>query len=76
MFIVKAKMGSGESKELSQDQLDEIRTNTRFTGSEIKEWYDKFHQDYPDGVIKKEEFIEVGKKKLSIILNFDNRFHL
>ena len=53
-------MGSDESKALSQDEIDDIKENTEFSGKEIKEWYVKFHEDFPDGILKKDDFIQVN----------------
>lgn len=55
-------MGGEVSKGLSGDDLDELKSSTKFDSKEIKEWYDKFNQDFPDGVIHEEEFIDMYSK--------------
>ena len=50
-------MGGQASKGLSDDQLSELKSNTNFSGKEIQDWYDKFHEDFPDGVITQDKFI-------------------
>ena len=55
-------MGGESSRELSSDDLDELKKNTKFKPDEIKAWYDKFHTDFPNGVITEPEFIKMYSK--------------
>lgn len=52
-------MGGEASKGLSAGDVEDLKSSTKFSGSEIQEWYEKFHQDFPDGVIHEKEFIEM-----------------
>ncbi|CAD5118692.1 unnamed protein product [Dimorphilus gyrociliatus] len=53
-------MGNGESKTKNKTEtsciLDKLRTETKFSQSELQTWYDRFHQDFPTGYIEREDF--------------------
>lgn len=42
-------MGNEDSKQISYSKLNELKEETNFSRGEIKEWYKKFHEDYPTG---------------------------
>ena len=49
-LIIKLKMGQKESKDrLSKQDLDFLKTSTRFDEDTIIEWYRGFKSDCPDG---------------------------
>ena len=52
-------MGAGSSGGISPEELDQLKGSTSFSSREIKDLYDKFHRDYPDGVINREQFVEM-----------------
>ena len=55
-------MGAEASTELSGDDIDEIKQNTKFKAGEIKEWHEKFLAEYPSGRIREPEFVEAYKQ--------------
>ncbi len=55
-------MGNDPSKQISEDVMDELRQNTAFSGSEIEDWFKKFHDQCPDGAMTKEQFMEMYAK--------------
>ena len=52
-------MGASSSRELSASDVEELRKNTKFRGDEIRLWYEKFHQDFPNGVINEGQFVNM-----------------
>ena len=52
-------MGGSESRELSTSDLNDLKKNTKFRGDEIRLWYEKFHQDFPNGVINEPQFVSM-----------------
>ena len=58
-------MGHHNSKsddtKISQEEIDELKNCTEFRGSEIQNWYKRFMNDYPAGVITKPQFIQTYK---------------
>jgi len=55
-------MGNDSSKGLSQSEIYTLKESTQFTGKEIREWYEKFHSDYPSGFIAKDQFISMYQR--------------
>ena len=55
-------MGGETSRELSTDDLDDLRRSTKFKPEEIRAWYDKFHKDFPNGTITEPEFVNMYSK--------------
>lgn len=49
-------MGGSHSGSMKKRDVDDLKDLTNFSGSEIREWYDRFHEEYPAGVITEEEF--------------------
>src|SRR5690242_6759126 len=58
-------MGCSTSKTtallLTDDDVDFLTKNTRFTGKEIRDWYTGFQRDCPDGKLTKKKFMEIYK---------------
>ena len=52
-------MGSDASKNLQPQEMSDLKEQTSFSGSEIRDWYKKFHQDCPSGEMTKEQFKEM-----------------
>lgn len=44
---------------LSQDDIEYLKLNTRYDEQEIKEWYRGFKQDCPDGQLGKDKILEM-----------------
>lgn len=55
-------MGHPNSKSIQPKQLDDLDYVTHFDRDEIKEWYQKFYQDCPNGQMNKEEFTTMYKQ--------------
>ena len=53
-------MGKNSSK-LGPEELEDLKLNTQFTDSEIKEWYKSFTMDFPGGRLNKTQFKVVYK---------------
>lgn len=49
-------MGNAGARELSEEDISDIRNTTHFSVREIREMHAKFLADFPDGVITKENF--------------------
>lgn len=53
-------MGNGSSKTPTynspNDIFEDLKSNTRFKQTEIHNWYERFHQDFPSGTIAREDF--------------------
>ena len=49
-------MGADSSHHLDAAIVDELQTNTAFTGNEIKEWYKRFREQCPDGDMSRDQF--------------------
>uniref|UniRef100_A0A3Q3WQ07 EF-hand domain-containing protein n=1 Tax=Mola mola TaxID=94237 RepID=A0A3Q3WQ07_MOLML len=49
-------MGNTRSGALSKEILEELKLNTKFTETEIVQWYENFKRQCPTGRITKEEF--------------------
>lgn len=53
-------MGNKSSKKkLPKEDLEFLCSNTKFSKSEIKDWYRGFMRDCPDGLLSKAKFLEV-----------------
>ena len=48
-------MGKSNSK-LNPEQLGDLKFNTQFSDSEIKEWYKAFMMDFPSGQLNRTQF--------------------
>ena len=48
-------MGKNNSK-LKPEELDDLKLNTQFNDSEIKEWYKAFMMDFPGGKLNRTQF--------------------
>ena len=55
-------MGADESRELSSEDVEEIKHNTKFKACEIKEWHHKFLEEYPTGRITEPDFVQIYGK--------------
>ena len=44
---------------LHEEDLEFLQTHTRFDENAIKEWHHSFQQDFPDGQLRPEDFIEM-----------------
>ncbi|XP_056154611.1 recoverin-like [Lampris incognitus] len=55
-------MGNTKSGAVSNELLEELKLNTRFTESEIAQWYENFQKECPTGRITKEEFQSIYTK--------------
>ena len=52
-------MGGSQSGNMKKRDVEDLKDLTHFSGSEIREWYDRFHEEYPAGVITEEEFAQM-----------------
>ena len=51
-------MGNSHSEDkIKNKEVEKLKEQTEFCGHEIREWYKRFHEEYPSGVITKDEFI-------------------
>ncbi|CAF1487664.1 unnamed protein product [Rotaria sordida] len=50
------------SNELTEDQVGVLKSNTKFTDNEIREWHESFMRDCPTGRIDKKRFVEFYKQ--------------
>ena len=51
-------MGNSHSDdEDAVEDVQDLKDITHFSGSEIKAWHDRFYEEYPAGVITREEFM-------------------
>ena len=55
-------MGNSTNKALSDEELEQLKTSTNFSGAEIADWYKRFHEDFPNGIIRKNDFIKLYTK--------------
>lgn len=49
-------MGNSKSSALSKEILDELKLNTKYTETELCNWYQSFLKECPSGRISKEQF--------------------
>ncbi|KAJ8273233.1 hypothetical protein GJAV_G00099230 [Gymnothorax javanicus] len=52
-------MGNARSGAVSKEILDELKLNTKFTESELSQWYENFQQQCPSGRITPAEFEKI-----------------
>ncbi len=51
-------MGNSQSESgIKNREVEKLKEKTEFSGSEIREWHQRFHEDYPSGVITKDDFV-------------------
>uniref|UniRef100_A0A1A8R3J7 EF-hand domain-containing protein n=2 Tax=Nothobranchius TaxID=28779 RepID=A0A1A8R3J7_9TELE len=55
-------MGNSKSGAVSKEILDDLKLNTKFTETEIVQWYENFKKQCPTGRISKDEFQNIYKK--------------
>lgn len=55
-------MGNTKSGAVSKEILEELKLNTKFTETEIVQWYENFKRQCPTGRISKEEFQAIYSK--------------
>ncbi|XP_068188695.1 visinin-like [Antennarius striatus] len=55
-------MGNTRSGVVSKEILEELKLNTKFTETEIVQWYENFKRQCPTGRISKEEFQAIYSK--------------
>ncbi len=51
------KQSSGEDAHAKN--MEELKSNTAFTSQEIKNYYERFQDNFPDGQITKHDFVEM-----------------
>ena len=64
-FVLKLlfnKMGNKSSHELSRQDVQFLKANTRYDEEVIHEWYAGFMADCPDGRLNKEAFLKIYSK--------------
>ncbi|KAJ8268394.1 hypothetical protein COCON_G00135660 [Conger conger] len=52
-------MGNARSGAVSKEILDELKLHTKFSESELSQWYENFQQQCPSGRITPEEFEKI-----------------
>ncbi|MEQ2181716.1 hypothetical protein GOODEAATRI_014419 [Goodea atripinnis] len=57
-----AVMGNSKSGAVSKEILEELKLNTKFSETEIVQWYENFKKQCPSGRITKEEFQNIYRK--------------
>ncbi|XP_071779929.1 visinin-like [Centroberyx gerrardi] len=55
-------MGNTKSGAVSKEILEDLKLNTKFSETEIVQWYDNFKRQCPTGRISKEEFQSIYSK--------------
>ncbi|PWA33414.1 recoverin-like [Gambusia affinis] len=55
-------MGNSKSGAVSKEILEDLKLNTKFTETEIVQWYDNFKKQCPSGRISKDEFQNIYRK--------------
>ncbi|XP_038581183.1 recoverin-like [Micropterus salmoides] len=55
-------MGNSKSGAVSKEILEDLKLNTKFTETEIAQWYENFKKQCPTGRISKEEFQSIYSK--------------
>ena len=57
------KMGNSHSEcGIKHKEVEKLKELTDFSGSEIREWHQRFHEEYPSGFISQEEFVSMYKE--------------
>lgn len=51
-------MGNQHSDGLSTSESESLKSKTNYSGEELHNWYKKFKRDYPDGVIRRQDFVD------------------
>lgn len=58
-------MGQGESTaRLTPSELEELRRNTKFSMKELTQFYEEFLTEFPDGNIRKEQFVQLYQRMM------------
>uniref|UniRef100_A0A2I4BGB0 Recoverin n=1 Tax=Austrofundulus limnaeus TaxID=52670 RepID=A0A2I4BGB0_AUSLI len=55
-------MGNSKSGAVSKELLEDLKLNTKFSETEIVQWYENFKKQCPTGRISKEEFQNIYSK--------------
>lgn len=55
-------MGNSKSGAVSKEILDDLKLNTKFSETEIVQWYENFQKQCPSGRISKQEFQSIYSK--------------
>jgi len=55
-------MGNSKSGAVSKEILEDLKLNTKFSETEIVQWYENFQKQCPTGRISKEEFQSIYSK--------------
>lgn len=55
-------MGNSKSGAVSKEILEDLKLNTKFSETEIVQWYENFKKQCPNGRITKEEFQTIYSK--------------
>lgn len=55
-------MGNSKSGAVSKEILEDLKLNTKFSETEIAQWYENFKRQCPTGRITKEEFQSIYSK--------------
>ncbi|KAM4550014.1 recoverin-like [Fundulus diaphanus] len=55
-------MGNSKSGAVSKEILEDLKLNTKFSETEIVQWYENFKKQCPTGRISKEEFQNIYRK--------------
>ncbi|XP_015236998.1 recoverin-like [Cyprinodon tularosa] len=55
-------MGNSKSGAVSKEILEDLKLSTKFTETEIVQWYENFKKQCPSGRISKEEFQNIYRK--------------
>ncbi|XP_065326354.1 recoverin-like [Pelmatolapia mariae] len=55
-------MGNSKSGAVSKEILEDLKLNTKFSETEIVQWYENFKKQCPNGRISKEEFQTIYSK--------------
>ncbi|KAM4725355.1 recoverin-like [Anableps anableps] len=55
-------MGNSKSGAVSKEILEDLKLNTKFSETEIVQWYENFKKQCPSGRISKEEFQNIYRK--------------
>jgi len=53
-----------DDEQLTQEQVDSLKSRTHFSGSELRDLYDRFIDQFPSGRINKDEFIHMYREML------------
>lgn len=55
-------MGNSKSGAVSKEILEDLKLNTKFSETEIVQWYENFKKQCPSGRISKDEFQNIYRK--------------